>query len=472
MTLDARRHILEWCGGAAPFSGSVQIARRAGSHCQAMKLYKLICCLVLHAAAKDERMCLMQRHARQVTAVAPVEIDDASSVPEPSHSLIMLKAEFQIISPQLCETLFVPGLALILGVMMQSNAKTHSAGLLMAFFGAQTAMNLYMKQVFSSFQLRKDLIGFPAPFAVTALQQLTAFAAISISFCVTWCLGKPLPIRMLKSRQEVGSVMILALAFVCNIGLNNLSLSILDISVHLIIRTAGALVNLLLEFLAAPVLRSVVGEEAKRPVVSCRDLVLTLLGTAFALLVVLSKMSDFPESQKRNFYVGIIVCCLSMVASGCELIVVRVLSNHLKLNALEAILNMSLPAAGLLILPTMFFRHSVGWPNKPPMTDWEVMSTVWKTSHMGIVLGLLSGIFATLYNVMLYTLSGAFQSHMISMAANFNKIALMFLSVYLGLELMPEKPWRYLMISGILGNALIFLGMGILKAQEAPKPAK
>lgn len=35
MTLDARRHILEWCGGAAPFSGSVQIARRAGSHCQA-----------------------------------------------------------------------------------------------------------------------------------------------------------------------------------------------------------------------------------------------------------------------------------------------------------------------------------------------------------------------------------------------------------------------------------------------------
>ena len=37
-----------------------------------------------------------------------------------------------------------------------------------------------------------------------------------------------------------------------------------DISVHLIIRTAGALVNLLLEFLAAPVLRSVIGEEAER----------------------------------------------------------------------------------------------------------------------------------------------------------------------------------------------------------------
>ena len=36
-----------------------------------------------------------------------------------------------------------------------------------------------------------------------------------------------------------------------------------DISVHLIIRTAGALVNLALEFVAQPVLTSITGQEAR-----------------------------------------------------------------------------------------------------------------------------------------------------------------------------------------------------------------
>ena len=35
-----------------------------------------------------------------------------------------------------------------------------------------------------------------------------------------------------------------------------------DISVHLIIRTAGALVNLAIEFVAQPVLTNITGEEA------------------------------------------------------------------------------------------------------------------------------------------------------------------------------------------------------------------
>eukprot|EP00439_Symbiodinium_sp_Y106_P046321 s5309_g5.t3 len=375
------------------------------------------------------------------------------------------------ISPEIFETLCVPILALSAGAILQQNPRSQSAGLLVSFFGAQTAMNLFMKQVFSNYKLPGGLQGVPAPFAITAIQQITSFLVLSLGLQAARCFGHHANCQMLRTRKEVSCVLLLAVAFVCNIGLNNLSLSILDISVHLIIRTAGALVNLAIEFVAQPVLTNITGEEAKWPQVNGRDLLLTLLGTFFAGLVVCSKLTSFSSSGSAwTYYVGIGVCCLSMIASGIELIVVRTLSTQLKMNALEAILNMSLPASLLLLLPVFFFRHSVSWPGSSAMTDWQVLQQVWQTSKLGIGLGVLSGIFATLYNVMLYTLSSKFQSHVISMAGNFNKIALMFLSIYLGLEYLPKRPWSEVMIAGIVGNGLAFMIMGLLKAREVPVP--
>ncbi|CAE7215468.1 unnamed protein product [Symbiodinium pilosum] len=196
------------------------------------------------------------------------------------------------------------------------------------------------------------------------------------------------------------------------------------------------------------------------------------MGTFFAGLVICSKLNSFGSgSTAWTYYVGIGVCCLSMVASGIELIVVRTLSTHLKMNALEAIMNMSLPASLLLLLPVFFFSHSVSWPSAPHMTDWQVIEKVWATSKLGVALGVLSGIFATLYNVMLYTLSSNFQAHVISMAGNFNKVALMFLSIYLGMEILPHRPWGEVMIAGIAGNGVAFMVMGMLKAQESKPEA-
>ncbi|CAE7687801.1 cbhB [Symbiodinium necroappetens] len=50
------------------------------------------------------------------------------------------------ISPEIFETLCVPILALSAGAILQQNPRSQSAGLLVSFFGAQTAMNLFMKQ--------------------------------------------------------------------------------------------------------------------------------------------------------------------------------------------------------------------------------------------------------------------------------------------------------------------------------------
>ncbi|CAE7601436.1 erh [Symbiodinium sp. CCMP2456] len=441
----------------------------------AQKLLLLQCLWLVLVSSEDDRTCLIQGQLRQSGKVVGLwEEDDGSKAAEPAPAALVqqmsqssLQADFVLVSPMIFETLCVPALALAIGTVLQQYPGTQSSGLLVSFFGAQTAMNLYMKQVFSNLRMPGGFRGVPAPFAITAIQQLVSFIVLAVGLQAARCFGYQVNCRRLESRREVGCVLLLALAFVGNIGLNNLSLSILDISVHLIIRTAGALVNLALEFLAQPILTKFTGQDAKWPQVNCRDLVLTVVGTFFAGLVICSKLQSFASGSASNYYVGIGVCCLSMVASGIELIVVRTLSSHLKMNALEAIMNMSLPASLLLLLPVFFFRHSVSWPVSPHLTDWEVMEMVWRTSKLGVALGVLSGFFATLYNVMLYTLSSSFQSHVISMAGNFNKVALMFLSIYLGMELLPHRPWGEVMIAGIAGNGVAFMVMGILKSQEA-----
>ncbi|CAE7258862.1 erh [Symbiodinium microadriaticum] len=429
---------------------------------------------IVMVSSEHDRTCLIQGQLRQTGKVVGLLEDDGAKAEAVPATLVQqtsqssLQADFVLVSPMIFETLCVPALALAIGSVLQQYPGTQSSGLLVSFFGAQTAMNLYMKQVFSNLRMPGGFKGVPAPFAITAIQQLVSFIVLAVGLQAARCFGYQVNCRRLESRREVGCVLLLALAFVGNIGLNNLSLSILDISVHLIIRTAGALVNLALEFVAQPILTKFTGHDAKWPQVNCRDLVLTIVGTFFAGLVICSKLQSFASaSSASNYYVGIGVCCLSMVASGIELIVVRTLSSHLKMNALEAIMNMSLPASLLLLLPVFFFRHSVSWPVSPHLTDWEVMKTVWRTSKLGIALGVLSGFFATLYNVMLYTLSSSFQSHVISMAGNFNKVALMFLSIYLGMELLPDRPWGEVMIAGIAGNGVAFMVMGILKSQEA-----
>ncbi|CAE7026346.1 erh [Symbiodinium natans] len=444
----------------------------------------LLPCLHVVLVSSDDRMCLIQGKVRVASQGEAREEEPhepllkSAEPPAPLHEnatamlqTSTLQAELMVVSPEIFETLCVPAIALGLGAVLQQYPRTQSAGMLVSFFGAQTAMNLYMKQVFSNYKLPSGLKGIPAPFAITAIQQLTSFLVLASGLHLSRCFGYRVNCRPLESRREVGCVLLLALAFVGNIGLNNLSLSILDISVHLIIRTAGALVNLALEFVAQPVLERLTGETAKWPQVSLRDLALTLIGTFFAGMVICSKLQSFSSTSSAwTYYVGIGVCCLSMIASGIELIVVRTLSTHLKMNALEAIMNMSLPASILLLVPVFFFRHTVSWPSAPHMTDWEVVEKVWQTSKLGIALGVLSGLFATLYNVMLYTLSSNFQAHVISMAGNFNKVALMFLSIYLGMELLPHRPWGEVMIAGIAGNGVAFMVMGLLKAQEVKEP--
>merc|ERR1740117_566609 len=109
------------------------------------------------------------------------------------------------------------------------------------FFGAQTSLTFYMKHILSESVVSKELgfKGLPAPFAVTGIQQIVSFILLLITLQVL----KPTSLRYqptsLESLGQVRALLALALAFVLNIGLNNLSLSLVDISVNIAIRSTA-----------------------------------------------------------------------------------------------------------------------------------------------------------------------------------------------------------------------------------------
>ncbi|CAE7643634.1 USP, partial [Symbiodinium sp. CCMP2456] len=122
-------------------------------------------------------------------------------------------------------------------------------GMLSIYFGAQTGLGLYMKILLSDLPIAAELNirGVPAPFLITALQQLLTFVALVVvllALLPTRWAYKP---RQLQDAKEVGCVLIISVAFAANIGLNNLSLSLLPVSANMIIRSCIPLITWILQ---------------------------------------------------------------------------------------------------------------------------------------------------------------------------------------------------------------------------------
>eukprot|EP00440_Ansanella_granifera_P064811 gb/GFBE01070272.1/.p1 GENE.gb/GFBE01070272.1/~~gb/GFBE01070272.1/.p1 ORF type:complete len:458 (+),score=96.03 gb/GFBE01070272.1/:1-1374(+) len=419
----------------------------------------------------SESACLLQRargpSASSVELATPQTLNDTvqllgseavslGRVGKIVAALTKVQAHAAFDGVQVMEMMAVPVGTIAFGLLMTLSGM-RSAGLLMAFFGAQTAMNLYMKAVLSVVQINDELSGVQAPFAITALQQLVAFLLLATALPCLKCLGVDVQCRFAQGTQ-LKFVMCLAVAFACNIGLNNLSLSLLDASVHLMIRTAGPIAGILLEMSFAGLLNRLAGANEEGPKINAQEVAFTVAATLCGLMVVLAKVEDIPDQQASSqFIVGAVACLLSLLASSLEVMLARRIGTTLKFNCIEVLLNMALPACVLLLVPAAFFRHAVVWGGS--MTDLEVMREVWNSSRSAVGLGALSGVFAVSFNALLYTLSQTCDAHVISLQANVNKLVLLCMSVAFGLEVVPGAPWDRVMWLGVAGQAAILLIM-------------
>mmetsp|Transcript_51442 Transcript_51442/g.133852 ORF Transcript_51442/g.133852 Transcript_51442/m.133852 type:complete len:441 (-) Transcript_51442:249-1571(-) len=361
---------------------------------------------------------------------------------------------------RLLKELAVPIAAILCGLAALQVESTKLLGKIALFFGAQTFMNLYMKAVLSKSVVSSELgmAGVPAAFAITAIQQLVSFVLLGVGVLGSQLTPWKYTPKKLTTPRQLGMVLCFSLSFTLNIALNNFSLSMLDISVNLIIRSVAPLTTLIVQLVFSRVL-------GFKPLEAI-EIVLMIAGAVCGLVAVIAKGHGLTNAADSSHLIwGGCICLFSLFSAGMELVLAGLLGSGLGLNPIDTTFYMAVPVALLLSLPIFFVQHPVAWAGHGLMTDFQILKEVIALSPGTFGLALFSGVFAMVYNILLYnivqTLSPAFSAF----TSNFNKAATIALSVLLGFEVLPGAPWGMVQVFGIAGNMVAFTVYGLYKVR-------
>lgn len=390
----------------------------------------------------------------------------------------------------------IPVVGLVAGTVMMLIEKVKGPGKLVLYFGAQSFMNVYM-----SWLMRKsivipagtmieetgetpenDLTGFPAGFALTAMQQVISFAVFVIGFAAVYFTPYRYVPKALNSKFEVFCVIIFGFVFCMNIALNNFSLSLISIAVNLIIRSCLPLTT----FLSQQGL-AMCNLFPKKPF-RILEIILMCIGVTcagvFTWASLQAKGVHGKSSDSMLLMLGVSVCILSLLCGSLNLALAGVLGTSVHLNPLDTVAYMAVPAT-VFLLPFIFFLQKPvpgEWPKvfgKDHATDWEVFMGLLGlcSKHAGanrnLWLSILSGVFSFIYNIIQFTIVHTLSPSATAFGGNFNKAALIFLS-YIFMDPLPKAPWGMVIMFAIIGNIASFSYYSYLqfKAKEEEKKAK
>jgi len=366
------------------------------------------------------------------------------------------------------------------------------------YFGAQSFMNVYMSWLMrksvviakgttieeTGKVVGKDLTGFPAGFALTALQQVISFAVFIVYFaCVYFTPYKYVP-KQLNSKFEVFCVIIFGFVFCMNIALNNFSLSLISIAVNLIIRSCLPLTT----FLSQQGL-SMCNLFPKKPF-KILELILMCIGVMCAGIFTWASLQAKGGGKKGEdkgamlLLIGVLVCIASLLCGSLNLALAGVLGTSVHLNPMDTVAYMAVPATIFLLPFIMFLQKPVPgeWPKvfgKDTATDMEIFFGLLGLcgKHAGATknlwLAILSGVFSFIYNIIQFTIVHTLSPSATAFGGNFNKAALIFLS-YIFMDPLPAPPWGIVILCAIIGNIASFSYYSYLqfKAKQEEKKAK
>jgi drug/metabolite transporter (DMT)-like permease len=399
------------------------------------------------------------------------DVSESDSSPSSAHKAeagteafyAEIDAYFENAAP-LWKQLVVPFAALVLGLpFVRSVGVANTVGKVCIFFGAQTFMNLYMKVVLSGSLVSRELHlkGYPAAFAVTAIQQVASFVIILLGIAILWCSPWRYTPVIIDTKFGLLTVLAFSVTFTLNISLNNFSLSLLPLSVNLIMRSCSPLSTFLCEIAMDKVSgRNVNG-------INMVEVSTMLLGIVCAGLAVVgksqsSRASADPEAGS-NVVLGVLVCLASLASASLNMALVGLMGTSLKMNPIDTALYMAPPSALMLLVPIFFMPHPTEWPGAM-LTDWQITKTVAERAPDVLGLAFLSGGFAVAYNVLTYFFVQSLSATHAAFASNFNKAATIGIAVMVGLETLNLRGWGLVMAAGITGNIAAFTAYSVIKA--------
>jgi hypothetical protein len=328
---------------------------------------------------------------------------------------------------KLVKELGISGICIVGGGIMASLKKFPqlvTPGLLLVFFGAQTGMNMYMKAVFSSCVVL-DLdpsstecaavdegepcqwIGFQASFFVTGLQQACGFFIFWLFYLPLKALGlnklgdKEIEIKKLTSRMEVIAVLCFAASFTMNIALNNMSMALIPLTLNLIIRSCLPLSTFAAQWLLA---KYTTGQGKPCKAIEISLMLLGALAMCVSVWAKVAAEAAGESSAKKGSgesgktLIGVVYCVISLFSGSVNLALAGILKTSVKLDAFNAVVYNSIPAA-IILLPFVFFlQHPVKhWPGVDVQNDAWIVGQVWENSKSTFMFGASSAIASLVY---------------------------------------------------------------------------
>jgi len=261
--------------------------------------------------------------------------------------------------------------------------------------------------------------------------------------------------------SDAAMILLLATSFSFNIGLNNYSLSMLDLSVNLMVRSMAPLLTHSMEL----GLQRFHGALTRATIIE--EMCLLLTGCACAVIVASCKHSSLahPEDGHR-FYFGLFVCVSSLFAAAVELLLVHRIRAKMQFSPFDMVLYMALPVCAILLVPIVFAKHHVAWNGHEPTTDFRVLTEAASANSGVIILCMMSGVLAAVYNVIMYKVTCDLSPTFTTMASNFNKVASIAIAMIFNMESLPPGLHGMIFPVAVMGNAASLAGFGILKQRK------
>merc|ERR1719189_770168 len=386
---------------------------------------------------------------------------------EPSHTSAMI----DFVESGTVKPFIIPVVGLLLGAAMMQAPKVATVGKLVLYFGAQSFMNIFMGWIFRTHVtlpagtmmngvvvVDKDLHGCPVGFALTAMQQFISFFCFIILYLALYATPHRITPKKISSVKEVISIIIFGSVFAMNIALNNFSLGYVSIAVNLIIRSCLPLTTFLSQqglalFHLYPF----------RP---CKVLEIGLMvaGVFCASGFTVAKILGSPGNNHEgsNEVLGCIMCIASLLCGSVNLALAGVLG-EMKLSVYDTVAYMSVPAF-LFLLPFCLIQKPVPgmWPqmlNKPTASDFEILMWTSTNAPNTFELFVLSGIFSFIYNIIQFTIVHTLSPSATAFGGNFNKAALVFLTLllpFLQVHALPAWPYNLVIWMAVIGNVAAF----------------
>merc|ERR1719468_526832 len=384
---------------------------------------------------------------------------------DPSHTNAMI----DFVDSDTFKPFIIPLVGLITGGVMMQVPKVATVGKLVLYFGAQSFMNIFMGWVFRTHvtvakgtmvgdaPLEEDLHGCPVGFALTAMQQAVSFLCFLILYAALYATPYRITPRKIESMKEVISILIFGSVFAMNIALNNFSLGYVSIAVNLIIRSCLPLTT----FLSQQGL-SLFRLYTYKP---CKPLEIGLMmaGVFCACAFAVAKIQGGGKSHEgSNEILGCIMCILSLLCGSVNLALAGVLG-EMKLSVYDTVAYMSIPAF-LFLMPFCLIQKPVpgDWPKvlaKSTASDLDILMWTSTNAPSTFELFVLSGIFSFAYNIIQFTIVHTLSPSATAFGGNFNKAALVFLTLllpFLQVHALPKFPYNVVIWLAVLGNVAAF----------------